>query len=291
MQHLMNPLFSLCAIYTRRCQCSLFTAALLKSLSSLSADTNVLGTRNVLQVARELKQLECMVYVSTATGNCYRDVVKEIVHPPPFNLDEYFSAIESKKPKIINAFLKKVKPYFPNQYTLSKVVAENLCLLENARIPIAIVRPPIIAPSAVSPVPGWTYKMQTFNSLTLLYSIGLAKVLFWDPKIAVQAIPVDYASNAIIVAPWYMVNLAKNSKIEVFNSVIEKENEINWNDLVEWTRESVETLPSIKCLRRPATKLINPKTPCRFIFSIIFQHLLFALFADLIMTCTCQKPK
>ena len=244
----------------------------------------------MLEIAKNCKSLECMVYVSTATANWHRAVTKEEVHAPPFLLDEYFSAIESKNSNVINSFLKKVKPYFPNQYTLSKVVAENLCLKESGSIPICIVRPPIISPSVVSPVCGWTYKLQAFNSLVLIWTIGLSKLVLWDTDIRIQALPVDFASNSIITGAWYTVKYSAD-KLIVFNTVVEKSIQTTWNDLCDYGYETARKAPSMKSLRAPSKRLVCPKQRLSFVMSLIFQHLLFGLFADFLMICCFKKPE
>lgn len=43
----------------------------------------------------------------------------------------------------------------PNTYTYTKALAENLIFEQTGKLPIAIVRPSIVASSFLEPVPGW----------------------------------------------------------------------------------------------------------------------------------------
>ena len=102
---------------------------------SLSAKTNVQGTLNVLDLSKRCNKLQCIVYVSTISNNWYRDSIEEQVHPPPFLVDEYFSALASTNKSTLKKFLKKSEEYFPNHYGLSKCVAEYLCVKHGIEVP------------------------------------------------------------------------------------------------------------------------------------------------------------
>lgn len=44
---------------------------------------NVLATQKMLALARRMKHLQIFLHVSTAYANCDRDLIEEVVYPPP----------------------------------------------------------------------------------------------------------------------------------------------------------------------------------------------------------------
>ena len=43
---------------------------------------NVLGVRKILELCRQLKNLDAFVHTSTAYSNCNQSYIEEIVYPP-----------------------------------------------------------------------------------------------------------------------------------------------------------------------------------------------------------------
>lgn len=57
--------------------------------------------------------------------------------------------------ELLNALESKILETFPNTYTFTKNLAENIIKINGAGLPIAIVRPSIIFGAIKHPFPGW----------------------------------------------------------------------------------------------------------------------------------------
>ncbi|KAE9537970.1 hypothetical protein AGLY_005942 [Aphis glycines] len=99
---------------------------------------NILGTNNVLDLASMMKNLKGVVHVSTAYSHCPRDVIREEFYPVPITAKE-----------LTNMFIDEIScanilENWPNTYTFTKAIAENMILNNDNQLPISIFRPSII---------------------------------------------------------------------------------------------------------------------------------------------------
>lgn len=105
---------------------------------------------------------------------------------------------------------------FPNTYTLSKSIAEDLVNTYREKIPIAIARPSIVLSSYSEPYPGWIEGINGPTGLMLAIGKGVFRSLYCDPTSMVEAIPVDMAANALIALAWKVATL-KNKELYICN--------------------------------------------------------------------------
>lgn len=244
-----------------------------------------------------MDNLSCLVFVSTATVYPFEDVIEEKVYPINFSAQQFLSIVASNDRKKISQFLEKDQKQFPNPYTLTKALAENLCKIESIHYPICIVRPPIVSNAVQDPCKGWTYKMQAFNSMLLMWLMGLGRCLVWSPETTIQVAPVDYTCNVMIVGAiktaqnWIKFRHTDCTNVPVFNVVPSESNQMTWKKLLDISLPLVYDAPSIKALRWPPTQLISPRNTLKFVYSIIFEHIIFAIFVDTILLCTGKSPR
>lgn len=55
---------------------------------------NVLATQKMLALAHKMKHLEIFLHVSTAYANCDRELIEEIIYPPPVNYHKLIDTLE-----------------------------------------------------------------------------------------------------------------------------------------------------------------------------------------------------
>lgn len=162
---------------------------------------NILSTKKVIDLCKQMPKLEAFVHVSTAYSNCHRKTVDERVYPSPVepdNIIQFSSWISDEmdvqvSPAIIN-------PH-PNTYTFTKAIAESIVVSECiGQIPFAIVRPSIVGASCYEPVPGW---VDNFNGPSALFSAigkGILRSMIGNSKNIADILPVDFSVNMMIVA-------------------------------------------------------------------------------------------
>jgi fatty acyl-CoA reductase len=183
---------------------------------------NVGGLRGVLEVCAEIEaqregRLAVFVHVSTCyvnalhysgNGAAAADArVTETIEPLSFDyvaLEERLRAMSEEEARTATPALLAELGGWPNTYTLSKRVAEELLERDPAarRLPIVVVRPSIICAALREPMPGWVDSLIGPSGLILAAWLGAVHVYKVDPGAIFDLIPVDYVSNAILVAAW-----------------------------------------------------------------------------------------
>lgn len=127
----------------------------------VAVQMNLIGTKRVIELCKDLKNLKSFVHVSTAYANCDRTAIAEEVYKPPIEpnkLIEMLDLIDDNLANYIGPIIIKPKP---NTYTYTKAIAESLVVQEsmlgngNGPLPTCIVRPSIITASWREPFPGW----------------------------------------------------------------------------------------------------------------------------------------
>lgn len=111
---------------------------------------NLLGTRELLELAKQMKHLEVFVYVSTAFSNCTRgssENIAEEFYEPPMRADTLIKYVQQRQSAYDRELLSIVSPNlinpWPNNYTFSKALSESIVRRYGESFPIAIIRPTI----------------------------------------------------------------------------------------------------------------------------------------------------
>lgn len=118
---------------------------------------NLTGTKNVVDAAKQMKNLVLFMHISTAFCNIEHEVVEEKVYDFPHRPLEVIRAAEWLSEKTLAIAQKDILGVHPNTYTYTKRLAEILIRDEynNNNLPACIVRPSIVTPSFWEPVVGW----------------------------------------------------------------------------------------------------------------------------------------
>lgn len=107
---------------------------------SVALKINVLGTRNVIDFCKEIKQLLAFVHISTAFTNCIHPHMKEEVYEPTSNMLKVLQNLDDKD---LDAKQNMILEKFPNTYIFSKNLAEYIVKETASYLPTVIFRPSI----------------------------------------------------------------------------------------------------------------------------------------------------
>lgn len=55
---------------------------------------NVLATQKMLALARRMKRLQIFIHISTAYANCDRELIEEVIYPPPVDYQRLIDSLE-----------------------------------------------------------------------------------------------------------------------------------------------------------------------------------------------------
>lgn len=134
-------------------------AASLKLEATLKPNvlTNLTATKNVIELAKDMKNLVQFVHLSTAF--CCEDetVLYEKVYDFHHRPEDLIKCAEWMTEEAMASMQKTVLGSQPNTYTYTKRLAEILVRDEynKGTLPVCIVRPSIVSPAFSDPVPGW----------------------------------------------------------------------------------------------------------------------------------------
>ncbi|KAH7968516.1 hypothetical protein HPB52_009109 [Rhipicephalus sanguineus] len=141
---------------------------------------NVLGTRHVLDLCKQMQDFCVLVHVSTAYCNCDKEEVHEVVYPKPElppEISEHAQCIDGKTGDSTSG---RLLANHPNTYTFTKALAESLLLEERASLPVAIVRPSIVTAAWKEPFPLFNLDVRELQWKTYWdqYVLGIRRYLF-----------------------------------------------------------------------------------------------------------------
>lgn len=248
---------------------------------------NLISTRNMLDLAGRLEQLEAFVHVSTAFSNINQKEIYERNYEPICDYSEVITAVEmEKKTKLdqLNEFAMKT---FPNTYIFSKNLAEQLVAERSKLIPIAIVRPSIVCPSYEEPFPGWVDTINGPMGVLIGASSGLLRTVHGDGDVIPDLIPCDFVVNSIIVAGASVAS-CDNKELKIYNCTSSNQLPITWNQFLDLSRVVYKSFPSTKVVWFPGGRMCS-----NYLFYLVY-FVLFQLipsgFLDLGMLVLGKKP-
>lgn len=111
---------------------------------------NLVGTRDLLEIAKQMRKLQVFVYMSTAFSNTKLISnlhLAEKFYEPPMNatvLIDYVQRYRSDTDKcLLNMIAPNLIEPWPNNYTFSKALSESVVRRYDKDFPIAVIRPSI----------------------------------------------------------------------------------------------------------------------------------------------------
>jgi fatty acyl-CoA reductase len=181
---------------------------------------NLIATKEVLEIAKKVKNLVVMVHVSTAFCNVEFSTVHEIVYEASGDPLELIRLAKEMDESAMARVEKKLLGLHPNTYTYTKRLAENLVRneFEHSKLPICIVRPSIVGPTLSEPFAGWVDSLSAVNGISLASKKGILRCMLADLSVNYNFIPVDQAINGFIMAAKVFGTSEKKLKeIPVYN--------------------------------------------------------------------------
>ncbi|TMW44655.1 hypothetical protein DOY81_010265, partial [Sarcophaga bullata] len=104
---------------------------------------NSRGTYELLKIAETLKNLVCFLHCSTAYCNALNDVIEEKVYKMPVDWLKTIQIAETYDEETLNILCQKYTGFYPNTYTFTKNLSEQIIQEYSTKIPITIFRPSI----------------------------------------------------------------------------------------------------------------------------------------------------
>ncbi|XP_059482071.1 putative fatty acyl-CoA reductase CG5065 [Neocloeon triangulifer] len=239
---------------------------------------NTFGTRKVVELCREMKNLKAFVHVSTCYSNAVIKDIAEKVYSPPMDPD-LLKKLLKEMPTEETKNAKSLIGNHPNTYTFTKAMAEHIVLNETGNIPTAIVRPSIITGSLNEPFPGWVDNLAGITGLTTETMRGTYRSAVCNVACRVDLIPVDLVANCIIVAAAEVHKNKPANGPQVYNCSTGEQNPLKWGRLRDHIIQGAIETPTKYMQFYPSCTYRKSKAV--HLFMVFFLHYLPALALDL----------
>ncbi|XP_034665872.1 fatty acyl-CoA reductase wat-like [Drosophila subobscura] len=265
----------------------------------LALDLNTRATRLMVQLAKQMVHLQSYVHISTAYSNCVVTSVKEKLYPEHLSCssDKVLAIREHLSDKLIDDMTPALLGLYPNTYTYTKALAEDVILREAVGLPVCIFRPAIIVPTYKEPVLGWSDNMNGPMAIMFGCALGVVRLLCIDTEAHIGLVPVDYCANVALACAWKTDQSAHSSgggeagggKPTVYTLAPSEKNLITFGRFINQSVSCRDIFPLSKMVWYPFVHcVLNP-----WLFSIgaFFYHILPGYFMDLMLRLSGRKPR
>uniref|UniRef100_A0A673IS08 Fatty acyl-CoA reductase n=1 Tax=Sinocyclocheilus rhinocerous TaxID=307959 RepID=A0A673IS08_9TELE len=224
---------------------------------------NVLATQKMLNLAHRMKYLDVFIHVSTAYAHCDRELIEEVVYPPPVDYRKLIDTLEWMDDKLVSLMTPKLLGERPNTYTYTKALAEHLIQQECGNLNVAIVRPSIVGASWKEPFPGWIDNFNGPSGIFIAAGKGILRTMRASNNAVADLVPVDVVINTTLAAAWYSGSQrhARPRSMLVYNCTTGGINPFHWGEVEYCINMTFKTNPLEQAFRRPNVNLrSNPFT-------------------------------
>lgn len=109
----------------------------------IAMQINVQACKDVMQICSEMVDLKSIVHVSTAYTQCPQRYIEEKFYPPPLDSGEMLVLTKCTSDKLLECITPVLLDKWPNTYTFTKAIAEDVVHQHGAGLPIGMFRPGI----------------------------------------------------------------------------------------------------------------------------------------------------
>ncbi|XP_063698241.1 fatty acyl-CoA reductase wat-like [Culicoides brevitarsis] len=207
---------------------------------------NVKATKTLLDIAKEMRNLDAFIHVSTAYANCnQRGDINEAFYKPKYSATNMLKLLEILDEKAFNDLTADMIKGFPNTYAFSKHIAEDLVQSYNGQLPIVVFRPTFVMPTFREPVSGWTNNY--YGPVGLMYgiSLGVVHVYRLKPDNYAELVPVDMVVSCLLSTAWDIAR-SNYGSIQIYNFAPSNKNPLLWRRFIDETLSNGKLIPASK---------------------------------------------
>lgn len=177
---------------------------------------------------------------------------------------------------------------FPNTYTLSKALAEDIIHSYKQKLPLVILRPSFVWNAVNEPFKGFIEGVHSGMGLVCGGMTGFIRTLCAGKDAVSRFTPVDYVINSTLASAWRRSQAPKHELL-VYNCTDAEENPLYFKKSVEMSKKYfLKYAPSEKLLWYP-----NISFTSNFVWykiSVLLFHLIPAFLIDTVRVLSGNKP-
>ncbi|KAL1116456.1 hypothetical protein AAG570_004929, partial [Ranatra chinensis] len=216
----------------------------------IAFNINVRGTKELLLLVQEMKSLKAFIHISTAYSNCNREVVEERLYESPIDFKKLELIVENLDDNLLDSLVPKLLGTWPNTYTYTKAIGEQVVKSLGQGMPISIFRPAIVVGTAEEPVIGWTDNVYGPTGIVVGAGCGVLHSIYGDTECNANLVPVDMAVSAIIVSAAEIIqeNQGDDTDIPIYNYVSVADNPLKWKEFKHYLELHGDDIPTVKAM-------------------------------------------
>ncbi|XP_032665258.1 putative fatty acyl-CoA reductase CG5065 isoform X2 [Odontomachus brunneus] len=264
-------------------------AAILQMQAKLkdSVELNMIGTRRVLDLTKQMKHLQVFLHLSTAFCHVDQMELTEDVYDAPHDPDDIIRLVQWMNERTIDLITPQLLGLHPNTYTYTKCLAETQVAREYPNLPCVIARPSIVTPAVKQPLSGWVDNLNGVTGILVAGGKGLLRTMLCNTQNRAEIIPVDFAINSIIGISHKVATQEKPKSIPVYNITQSGILPITWGELLGLGRNLIYQYPFEGQLWYPGG---DPRTNKIVHYLLVFFfHIIPAYLFDFLMLIFRQK--
>lgn len=257
----------------------------------LSYNINVNGTKDLLNLAREMQHLKTVIHVSTAYANCPKQQIEEKIYENPTRYSDLEAVLEKMTEQEAEMCTPKLLGEWPNTYTFTKSLGECLVKDISNGIPVGIFRPGIVVSTYKEPVSGWIDNLYGPTGIAVGTVSGLLRVSLCDESKIADVVPVDTCISGLIAAAWdtSAQNFDRKAEnIPIYNYVSSVENPMTWGEFKQLNLLHGIDYTSSNAIWCPYN--ISVKSRYLYTLLIFLLHIIPAVVIDFVSLLSGRKP-
>lgn len=249
---------------------------------------NTTGTKRVLDLARQMTNLQVFLHLSTAFCCCDQDVLMEKVYDCPHSPYDLMRCAEWMDEKSLDAITPNLIHPHPNTYTYSKRLSEVLVRDAFPELPVVICRPSIVTPALAEPCEGWVDSLNGPIGIMVGAGKGVIRSMLCNGEYKAEVIPVDIAINGLIATAWKENRKFTITKdIPVYNITCPETKRTSWGEVLNEGKRIVYEYPFEAGVWYPDGDITTSKIT--HLINVTLFHWLPAYLIDFLMLIFGQK--
>ncbi|KAK7600945.1 hypothetical protein V9T40_008386 [Parthenolecanium corni] len=269
-------------------------AALLKMDATLSQAINIntKGVIRMLDIAKEMKNLDAFLYVSTAYSCCNEMEVEEKLYSIPGDPYDVIHSVDWLPAHVLERITMDIIAPLPNTYTFSKRLTELLLKKYEDQLSIIVARPTIVLSSAREPFPGWIDNLNGAGGVAITTGKGILHSMPAHRNKKGDLVPVDIVCNSLIAIPWGEAKKKEldsmDVEIPVYNLALAESDPITWGDFQKVCTSAALAYPYETILWYPTYDVIQENMLVHHL-EVIFYHTIPAYVVDFLLYLLGKK--